>query len=568
MPPSNNIIMKDVIAKLLEKQTKMKKEEIESLLEIPPNPDMGDFSFPCFKLASIFKKNPVEIAQDLEKKLESPKGIEKIKATGPYLNFFVEKSLLAVDVVKKILKEKEKFGSGKNGKIAMIEFSQANTHKAFHVGHIRGTSLGESLSRIFEFEGDKVIRANYQGDTGMHVAKWIWNYQKNHSKEKIKADESWVAGIYVDAVKRLTENEKLEEEVEAINKKLEEKSDKKLNDLWQKTRKICLDALEVIYKELNTHFDKYYFESEVEIRGKEIAQELVKKGIAEVSEGATIINLEKYGLSVWVLLRKDGTVLYSSKDLALIEKKFKENKMDECIYTVADEQNLHLQQLFKTLELMKFKDVDKCQHVSYGLIRLPEGKMSSRTGQNILYSNFKKEVVDYAKKEIKKRFPKLSEKEVDERAQAISIAAIKYSILKQGANKVLIFSKEDALSFEGDTGPYIQYAYARASSILKKSEKTSEIKLSKDAKIEEKEALLIKKLAEFPEIVNDAYRNLAPSIVANYSLDLAHIFNEFYHQTKVIGSNNEAFLLALVESFRIVCKQSLHLLGIEAIEEM
>jgi arginyl-tRNA synthetase len=194
--------------------------------------------------------------------------------------------------------------------------------------------------------------------------------------------------------------------------------------------------------------------------------------------------------------------------------------------------------------------------------------MSSRTGQNILYSDFKKEVIDYAKKEIKKRFPKLGEKELEERALAISIAAIKYSMLKQGASKVLVFSKEDALSFEGDTGPYIQYSYARASSILKKSEKKPEVKLAKDAKVAEKESSLIKKLAEFPEIVENSYRNLAPSVVANYALELAHIFNEFYHETKVIGSDNEEFLLALVEAFRIVCKQSLYLLGIEAIDEM
>jgi arginyl-tRNA synthetase len=559
---------KEEIAKLLSKETKLKEEEILANLETPSEASLGDIAFPCFKLTSILKKNPVQIAQDIQAKLKLPKDIEKVVATGPYLNFFLEKSSLAIDVVKKILKEKDKFGAGNNKQKIMIEFSQANTHKAFHVGHIRGTSIGESLARISEFEGNKVIRANYEGDTGMHVAKWIWNYQKNHSKEKIKADESWVASIYVDAVKRLAEDEELQEEVNIINKKLEEKSDKKLNELWAKTRQICLDALEIIYKELNTHFDKYYFESEVELRGKEIAQELVKTAIAEVSEEATIMNLEKYGLSVWVLLRKDGTVLYSSKDLALIERKLKENKLDRCIYIVADEQNLHFQQLFKTLELMKFKDSSKCSHIPFGMVRLPEGKMSSRTGQNILYSDFKKEVVDYAKEEIKKRFPKLAEKELDKRALAISIAAIKYSMLRQGASKVMVFSKEDALSFEGDTGPYIQYSYARASSIIKKSEKKSKVELSKDAKIEEKEAMLIKKLADFPSIVENAYKNLAPSTIANYSLELSHIFNEFYHQTKVIGSDKEEFLLSLVEAFRVVCKQSLFLLGIEAIEEM
>ena len=561
---------KEAIAKLLVKETKLEEDEILASLEVPANPELGDIAFPCFKLSPILKKNPVQIAKELESKIKLPKGIEKIKATGPYLNFFLEKSELAVDVVKKILREKASFGKGKNKQKVMIEFSQPNTHKAFHVGHIRGTSLGESLSRIFEFEGNKVIRANYSGDTGMHIAKWIWCYTNFHSKEKLTDDESWIAGIYVDAVKRLAKNEKLQEQVDIINKKIEDKSDKKINDLWKKTRELSIKSWKKIYDELSTRFDVHYFESQVEKRGKEIAQELVKKGIAEISEGATIINLEKYGLSVWVLLRKDGTVLYSSKDLALVEKKLKENKLDKCIYIVADEQNLHLQQLFKTLELIRFPGAEKCSHIPFGLVRLPEGKMSSRTGQNIIYSDFKNEVVDYAKKEIKKRFPKLSDDALEKRALAISIAAIKFSMLKQGTNKVIIFSKEDALNFEGDTGPYIQYSYARASSILKKSEKKPDVTLAaaKTLKIEEKESLLIKKLAEFPEIASNAYKNLSPSVIANYALELAHIFNEFYHETKVIGSDNEEFLLALVDSFRIVCKQSLYLLGIEAIEEM
>jgi len=204
----------------------------------------------------------------------------------------------------------------------MVEFSQANTHKAFHVGHVRGTSLGESISRIIEFSGSKIIRANYQGDTGMHVAKWIWCYTKYHPKEKIISDEKWIASIYVDAVKRLAENPELQIEVDKINENLYKKDNKKLNELWSRTRKLSLNSFEKIYKELNTRFDFYFFESRVEKRGKEIANELVRKKLAKISEGATIIELEKYGLGVWVLLRKDGTILYSSKDLALAEQKF------------------------------------------------------------------------------------------------------------------------------------------------------------------------------------------------------------------------------------------------------
>lgn len=564
--------MKEEIAKLLAKEVKLKEDEILSLLEAPSSPELGDIAFPCFKLSSILKKNPAQIAKELETKIKVIKGIEKIKAIGPYLNFFLEKTSLATNVVEKILKEKEKFGKGNDKKKIMIEFSQPNTHKAFHVGHIRGTSLGESLVRIAEFEGNEVIRANYSGDTGMHIAKWIWCYTKFHAKEKMKSDESWIASIYVDAVKRLTANEKLQEQVDEINRKIEDKSDKKINELWTQTRKLSIDSWKTIYKELNSRFDVHYFESEVEKRGKEIAQELVKKGIAEISDEATIVNLEKLGLGVWVLLRRDGTVLYSAKDLALAERKLKEYpKLDRLIILSGDEQNLHFQQLFKTLELMKVKSKESFSHIGFGMVRLPEGKMSSRTGQNILYSDFKNEVVDYAREEIKKRFPKLAEKEINERALKISIAAIKFSMLRQGSAKSIIFSKEEALSFEGDTGPYIQYAYARASSILRKAKeekKKPELKLKKETKIEEKEALLIKKLEQFPEAVENSYRNLAPSTLANYSLELAHSFSEFYHACPVMNSANESFRLALVEAFRVVLKNSLDLLGIEVMDEM
>jgi len=556
--------MKKKIIDLLSKELKIKKDKIKNLIEIPPE-EMGDFAFPCFQLAKKEKKSPLLIAENLAEKLRRNglgKDIDNIEAKAGYVNFFIDKKILAARILKSALKRD--YGGQKIKLEGMIEFSQANTHKAFHVGHIRGTSIGESLARIAEFMGERVIRANYEGDIGMHVAKWIWCYTKYHSKEKLKQDEAWIAGIYVEAIRRLSENEKFQEEVNEINKQLEERSDKKLNELWRKTRKLSLDALNIIYKDLNTYFDKYYFESQFEESGKKIAHELVKKGIAEISEGAVIVNLEKYNLGIWVLLRKDGTVLYSAKDLALALQKFKDYKLDWNVYIHGGEQTLHFNQLFKVLELMGFKDLKKCYHFGFGLVRLPTGKMSSRTGENILYSDFKKEITDYASKEIKKRF-KLSKNEVERRALIISIAAIKYSMLKQDINNIIIFDKEKALQFEGDTGPYLLYSYARASSILRK------IKIRKKIKIidlKKEEIALIKKISSFPEIIEKAYEEFAPNIIANYSFELSQLFNEFYHSCPVINSDNEDFRLNLVEAFRQVLKNSLSVLGIETIEEM
>ena len=513
------------------------------------------------------KRNPNEIALELRSILKNPKGFKDIQTNGPYINFFLDREELTDNLISEILSKKENFGIlnlGK-GKKVMVEFSQANTHKAFHVGHIRGTSIGESVSRILEFYGNKVIRANYQGDSGMHVAKWIWCYKRFHSKEKLKDDESWIASIYVDAVKRLEKSKKSQGEVEEINKKLES-GDADLIELWNKTRELSLKSFQKIYSQLNTHFDIYYFEKDMEKRGKEIVELMLNNNFAKKSEGATIIDLQKYNLGVWVLLRKDGTILYSAKDLALVEKKFIDYPdLQKSIYVIANEQDLHFKQLVKTLEVTKFGHYDQLKHISFGTIRLPTGKMSSRTGQNVLYSDFLKEMMEYAKKEIKKRFPKLNKESLENRALKISIAAIKYNMLKQGEQKNIIFDIKESLNFEGNSGPYILYSYARATSILKKSDK----KLNPNSKsLDKKEIELIKKMSEFKDIVRKSFDDLSPSYLANYSYQLAQVFNEFYHECPVLKSKKESFRLSLVESFRQILKNSLSLLGIDVIEEM
>src|SRR3972149_3614240 len=272
--------MKKSVAEILKNALKkfggnLSKEEIEKLIEIPPSSEMGDFAFPCFSLAGILKKNPAQIAAEIKKEMGKNSEFEKIEVAGAYVNFFADKKDFAKKTISEILKKGKKFGSarGKREKIT-VEFSQPNTHKAFHVGHIRGTSLGESVSRILEFCGNSVKRMNYSGDTGMHVAKWLWCYKKYHSKEKLKNDESWIASIYVDSVKRLEANEDFQKKGDEINRKIESREDKKLSELWKKTRKLSVDSWKKIYRELNVKFDRHFFESEVEKSGKQISNEL------------------------------------------------------------------------------------------------------------------------------------------------------------------------------------------------------------------------------------------------------------------------------------------------------
>ncbi len=551
--------------KIKKELKKILNEDVE--LEIPPDSRFGDYAFPCFSLAKKFKKNPNEIALELQKKLKDKFETE---ANGPYLNFFIDKEELSKIVLNKILKEGEIYGSSKKKKErVMIEFSQPNTHKAFHVGHIRGTSIGESLSRILEFLGYRVVRVNYQGDTGMHVAKWLWCYMDYHKNEEFPKDdvERWIASVYVESVKKLDENLSCQDEVDKINFELDKGENKKLMELWKRTRKLSLDSFEKIYRDLNTRFDHYFFEREVEKRGKEIVSELVKRNIARIDEGATIIDLTSYDLGVWILLRKDGTVLYSSKDLALAELKFKKFKIDKSIYVVGIAQKLHISQLFKTLELMGFKQAKNCIYIPVSEVRLPTGKMSSRTGENIIYSDFRKEIINYAVSEIKKRYDNLSKKEINRRALIISIGAIKFSMLKQDLYKIIIFDKHEALRFEGDTGPYVQYAHARCNSILKKRKLNKKMNFNLFNDLDNE---IIKLLELFPKIVEKSGEEYKPALIVNYLLDLTKKFNEFYEKNTVLGAEKKLMgaRLVLVYCVKNILKNGLNLLGIDAPDEM
>ena len=553
--------MRKVVVDLIAKNVDLDSCDIENLVEVPPRMEMGDFAFPCFGLSKVLKKSPVEIAFGLIGKFKLPKEIDRVEAEGAYVNFFVNKKVFAEGVLERV--REKRFGSlslGK-GKSRVVEYSQPNTHKAFHVGHIRGTSLGESLARIFRTCGEKVVQMNYSGDTGMHIAKWIWCYQKFHGDEELKEDESWIAGIYVDAVKRLGDDEGLQVEVDEINQKIESKEDKVINELWKKTREMSIKSWDRIYGELGAHFDVGFFESEFEKAGKKESLKLLRKGIAK-KDDAVFMDLKEFGLGVWVLLRKDGTVLYSAKDIALALKKFKDYKSDNYLVCVGNEQEMHFKQLVKTLELMGLKKEAKQYGVlAFGMIRFPEGKMSSRSGANVLYSDFFREVSRVAKEGLKQR----GAENVENKAKKIAIASIKYSMLKQNPKKTMVFDPRVDVAFEGDTGPYLLYSYARASSILRKVKSKSKVKIGE---LSDVEVLLLKKIDLFEDVVGKAYDGLAPNLIANYCFELASLFNEFYHACPVLGGESEGFRLKVVESFRVVMGKGLDLLGIEMLEEM
>ena len=556
--------MKEFIAKLIAKDTKLKKEDIEKLIEIPPSPELGDFAFPCFILAAKFKKNPVQIAQELAKKIHS-NNLEKVESKGPYINFFINKNLFA----EQVLEIDENFGKQKNKGKIMVEFPSPNTNKPLHLGHLRNMSIGESVSRILEFSGSKIIRANLYNDRGVHICKSMlaykkWGGKKTPEKEKVKSDHL-VGDFYVLFNKKLKENPKLDEEAQEMLRKWES-GDKETIELWKKMNSWALSGFKETFKLIGLNFDKEYYESRIYRKAKEIVDLGIKKKVfRRKDDGAVIINLESENLGEKVILRADGTSIYITQDLYLAKLKDDEFNLDGSIYVVGNEQNYHFQVLFNILKRLEFKSASKLHHLSYGMVNLPEGRMKSREGNVVDADDLIEKMRDLAKHELKKRY-KLNKKEMDSRALKIALASIKYMLLKIDIEKDMIFNPEEAISFEGDTGPYLQYTYARASSILKKS-KTHKEKL-KIPELSESEIKLIKELLNFKDISEQAEKNLSPHLIANYSFHLAQAFNEFYHSSKVIGSENEAFRLELIKKFRIVMSNSLNLLGIDVLEEM
>ncbi len=564
--------MKELIIKILknalkEKGIKLKEEEIENLLETPPSPDMGDYAFPCFSVAEKLKQEPHEMALEIREKIgTSPVDFESIQTAGPYINFFMDRKNLARNLIREILSEKENFGKTNlgNRKKIVVEFSSPNIAKPFGVSHLRSTIIGNSIANICEFVGFKPVRMNYLGDWGTQFGKLILGYNKFGNQNKLEKDPiKHLFDVYV----RVNKSKKYEDEAREWFKELED-GNKDVVRLWETFRDLSLKEFEKIYKILGINFDVCDRESMYNKKIGRIAEMLKEKKLLRKSEGALIVSLKKYKLGVCLIEKSDGTTLYATRDIASAIDRYRRYKFKKMIYEVGQEQELYFKQVFKILELMGYDWAKNCVHIYHGLYLNKDGKrFATRKGKTVFLEDIISETVSLAKKEIQKRVPKISEKELEERALKIAIAAIFYGDLKNNRTNNIVFDIERFISFEGDTGPYIQYSYARAGSILRKA-KQKDKKQSNINELETKEVGLIKKLSQFREIVLNSYKNLNPSVIANYSYQLAQIFNEFYHACPVIGSEQESFRLELVEAFRQVLKNSLSLLGIETLEEM
>ncbi len=565
--------MKEKISQILVKFTDLKKEEILNLIEVPPSPELGDYAFPCFVLAKKFKKNPNEIAEELADKIlqkkDQRKEIEKIQPIGPYLNFFINQEILAENTLKEILAKKDKYGSQNNKQKIIIESPGPNTNKPLHIGHVRNIVLAQSLQQILKFSGNDVKLVDIINDRGAHICKSMIAYQKfgkGNSPEKAKQKpDHFVGDYYVKFAKEAEKNPALKEEVQLCLEKWEA-GDKDVLALWKKMNDWALKGLRETYKKLNLVIDRSYYESEIYKGGKKIILDALKNGYAKrKQDGAVFVDLGN-PLGEKILLRANGTSVYITQDIYLAVLRKKESNFDRAIYVVANEQDYHFKVLFKILKELGYNWADKLYHLSYGMVNLESGKMKSREGNVIDADDLIEEIKALTLHEIENRYKNLSKKEKEKRANAILFAAIRYYLLKIDKTKDILFMPEAAISFEGNTGPYLLYSYARAKSILRKANyKKSAYKVSD---VTDKEKLLIKTIANFSEVVSQAYQNLAPNLITNYAHQLCQQFNELYHSEKIIGSENQDFKLALVSAFSQVLKNSLALLKIETLEEM
>lgn len=563
----SSTLFKKEVAKVLSRA--LSKEVDKAIIEIPPDSSMGDYAFPCFSLAKEIKKNPNEIAKSLLEKIKPNNHFDSVRVEGPYINFFVKKDLLFNGVLTDIFLHKEKYGKKKaKKKTVLLEGWQPNTHKAFHIGHVRNAILGESVARILEFYGCKVIRVSYMGDIGAHVAKWIWYFNKFYKGEIPKKNVGkWAGNLYTLASIKEEENEAYKDEINEVHKKLEE-GDKKLIALWKKTRDLCLRDFWKIYNELGCKIKDPYFESDVEVSGKKTVKDLVKKGLAIYDDGAVVIDLKNDNLGVFVLLKSNGASLYSTKDIALAYLKSKKYKFDLSLYVVASEQEFYFQQLFKTLELIGYKDASKLRHVSYGLVMLKEGKMSSREGNIILYDDLKDKLKKKALDVIKERA--LNAKKKEEIIVNVAFGALKFTMLNQDSSREIIFDPEQALSFEGETGPYVQYTYARTCSILKKHKGNIKGKVDFSLLNSDEEKKIVKILADFPDIVEKSALLYKPNLICRFLLDVSQAFNEYYHKHKILQEDKklEEARILLVFCLKGVIENGLNLLSIKPTSEM
>lgn len=562
---------KEQIALLISSVTDLEKDEILNLIEIP-NSDMGDFAFPCFKLAKTMKKAPNIIASELAEKIEKKEFIDNIQVVNAYINFYVSKSIYVEKVLTNVLNEKDNFGNSNMGKdkTVIIDYSSPNIAKPFHIGHLRSTVIGNSLYKIYKKLGYNVVGINHLGDWGTQFGKLIVAYKKWGNKELVEKDDiKELSKIYVKFHEESERDKSLEDEARLWLVKMQE-GDKEALDLWKWFCDISMKEFERVYKMLNIFFDSYAGESFYNDKMQPVVDELFEKDILVESEGAKIVDLEPYNMPPCLILRSDGGTLYPTRDIAAAFYRKKEYNFEKCLYITALDQNLHFAQWFKVIELMGYDWAKDLVHIPFGLVSLNDGKLSTRKGHVVLMEDILNHAIEKTKNIIEEKNPNLENKE--KIAKDVGIGAVIFNDLFNSRVKNVVFDLERMLNFQGETGPYVQYTHARACSILEKEEFNEDLLKNIDYSLicDEYSFELVKTLSQYPDKIVDASNKYEPFIITRHLVNVCQAFNKFYDENNI--KNSEADLknarLALVYATKTIIANGLYLLGINAPEKM
>ena len=568
--------MKDIKTKIAKKLAgsieQLSWTEIMDNLEYPPEPHMGDLALPCFKLSRVMRKSPMAIADSLVDSLDIDV-VERCESKSGYLNIFIKKEYLVNNVLKTIVEKKEETGKSNEyaGKTVCLDYSAPNIAKPFHIGHLRSTVIGHAIRRLHEFRGYKCVGINHLGDWGTQFGKLIVAYKKWSSKKAVeeKGTEELVR-IYVKFHEEAEKDPSLNDLARQWFARLENK-DEDAMELWKWFKKISLIDIEKTYKVLDITFDSYAGESFYYDKTQPIVERLKERNLLIESDGAMIVNLEEYNMPPCLIVKSDGASLYASRDIAAAIYRKETYDFDKCIYVTATAQDLHFRQWFKVVELMGYEWAKNLIHVGFGMVSMGGAKLATREGNIVylddLFSEASKRVLDI----INEKNPDMEDKE--KKAQDIGVGAVVFSDLSNNRIKDIDFSWEEALNFDGSTGPYVQYTYARACSVLRKSELSEKDINMKDIKPEhmtnDDEFTLLKTLSLFNEKIDQALRDLEPSCISRYLIDVCMDFNKFYNAHSILGAeDNKKFRILLTAAVKYVLANGLFIIGLKRTERV
>ncbi|GAB4365548.1 MAG: arginine--tRNA ligase [Spirochaetales bacterium] len=558
------------------------KEDV--VVENPPKPELGDLAFPLFPFARLFRMPPPALSklvwEDLEKRSSVPQTVERFNLSGPYLNVFLNRSLVTAQLFHQIQGEGDRFGSSDQleSRRIMVEFSSPNTNKPLHLGHLRNDALGESMARILRFNGATVRTVDLINDRGIHICKSMLAYKelgegKTPEEEGLKPDH-FVGKYYVLYNEMAKRDPEAEDRARAMLVKWEQ-GDPEIRALWEKMNRWAIEGIKRTYERTGIHFDQFYFESDVYLKGKEEILKGLEKGIFyREKDGSIWVNLEDIGLDRKVLLRKDGTSLYVTQDIGTAISRYNDWPFDSMVYVVANEQNYHFKVLFSILERLGYEWARNLYHLSYGMVNLPEGKMKSREGTVVDADDLLDQLARMAVEEIRTKEREDEVGNIEETAEKIALGALHYYLLQPSPSKDIVFNPKESLSFTGNTGPYIQYTGARICSMLRKQGGMPHLQEhpgDPSTLNTEEEWELVKLLFDFPFVVEQAARNYNPSLVANHLYEVSKTFSRYYHEHPILFAEDPAVAASRVELSKCVLqvlKNGTYLLNIPFLEVM